>query len=64
MVTSTITDADSDGVVVQKYRATIKQLLQYGEQLELALSQYGIVSDEFEQLKEEINRLYPEGIVR
>lgn len=59
LVVDTLTSSSSAGDVAQAYHATVVQLLQYSKRLELVIDQYGIVSDEFKQLREEIEELYP-----
>lgn len=59
LVVETLNDNSSAGEVAQAYHATVVQLLQYSKRLELVIDQYGIVSEEFKQLRSEIEELYP-----
>ena len=59
LMIDTLTPQSDAGDVALAYRATVKQLIQYAEILELIISKYGAVSAEFEALRGEIERLYP-----
>jgi hypothetical protein len=54
-----ITETTSDGEVVKLYRATIKQLQSYSEDLLQNLLQYKSTSEEYERLRQRVNQLVP-----
>lgn len=52
----TISQDDSQGVVVKKYKATVKQLLDYSRQLESQLQKYNKTNEAYEELREDFNK--------
>lgn len=59
LVIDSLNPESDSGDVALAYRATVRQLLQYSRKLELVIDQYGVISEEFEILRAEIERLYP-----
>lgn len=52
----TISESDSDGMVVKKYKATVQQLRDYADQLEKQLQKYDQTSDAYKQLREQFKQ--------
>lgn len=51
---STITSADSDGMVAKKYAASVEALIGYAEQLEDIVKQYQTIHDSYSSLASQV----------